>query len=201
VTRADNSLTVCERCGKAHRWVPLAPGDVAHCTRCAAVIARGHRLDGDTVLALTVTALVVFLIAATSDVLTVSLGGKSQSATVPEAVNIIWDEGQPLMALATAGTALLAPALYIFLRLYILVPVSLVGRVPPGFGACMRALHQVTRWGMVEVLTVGGLLSLVRLAALADATPGPAMIALGVLTMLFAAIESAGLHHLWRTSD
>jgi len=201
VTRADNSLTVCERCGKAHRWVPLAPGDVAHCTRCAAVLARGHRLDVDTVLALTVTALVVFLIAATSEVLTVSLGGQRQSSTVPEAVNIIWDEGQPLMALATAGTALLAPALYILLRLYILLPIALLRRLPPGFGGCVRALHQVSRWGMVEVLTVGGLLSLVRLAALADATPGPAMVALGVLTMLFAAIESAGLRHLWWACD
>lgn len=201
MTRADNSLTVCERCGKAHRWVPLAPGDVAHCTRCAAVLARGHRLDVDTVLALTVTALVVFLIAATSEVLTVSLGGQRQSSTVPEAVNIIWDEGQPLMALATAGTALLAPALYILLRLYILLPIALLRRLPPGFGGCVRALHQVSRWGMVEVLTVGGLLSLVRLAALADATPGPAMVALGVLTMLFAAIESAGLRHLWWACD
>ena len=201
MTRADNSLTVCERCGKAHRWVPLAPGDVAHCTRCAAVLARGHRLDVDTVLALTVTALVVFLIAATSEVLTVSLGGQRQSSTVPEAVNIIWDEGQPLMALATAGTALLAPALYILLRLYILLPIAFLRRLPPGFGGCVRALHQVSRWGMVEVLTVGGLLSLVRLAALADATPGPAMVALGVLTMLFAAIESAGLRHLWWACD
>ena len=201
MTGAENSLTVCERCGKAHRVVLLAPGDVAHCTRCDAVLGRGHRLGIDTVLALTVTALIVFLVAATAEVLTVTLGGKSQSATLPEAVNIIWDEGQPLMALATAGTALLAPALYIVLRLYILVPIALLGRMPPGFGGCVRALHQVTRWGMLEVLLVGGLLSLVLLAALADATPGPAMVALGVLTLLFAAIESAGLRHLWWAFD
>jgi paraquat-inducible protein A len=201
VITAENSLAVCERCGKAHRFTALAPGDVAYCTRCAAVLARGHRLDIETVLALTVTALVVFLIAATDDVLTVKLGGASQSATLTEAVNIIWDEGQPLMALATAGTALLAPALYIVLRLYVLVPIALLGRFPPGFGGCVRALRQVSHWGMVEVLTVGGLLSLVRLAALADATPGPAMVALGLLTVLFAAIESAGLRHLWWAFD
>jgi paraquat-inducible protein A len=69
--------------------------------------------------------------------------------------------------------------------------------VPIGFGPCVRALNQVSRWSMVEVLTVGGLLSLVRLAALAEAVPGPAMFALGLLTLLFAAIESAGLRHLW----
>ena len=77
-----------------------------------------------------------------------------------------------------------------------LVPLAL-GKVPAGFGFCVRALHQAGRWSMIEVLTVGGLLSLVRLAALADASPGPAMFALGLLTLLFAAIESAGLRHLW----
>ena len=50
---------------------------------------------------------------------------------------------------------------------------------------------------MVEVFTVGVLLSLVRLAALADATPRAGLFALGAVTVLFAAIESAGLKHLW----
>ncbi len=50
---------------------------------------------------------------------------------------------------------------------------------------------------MVEVFTIGVLLSLVRLASLADAAPGPGFYALGAMTILFAAIESAGLKHLW----
>ena len=32
---------------------------------------------------------------------------------------------------------------------------------------------------------------------LADASPGPGLFALGAVTVLFAAIESAGLKHLW----
>jgi uncharacterized paraquat-inducible protein A len=50
---------------------------------------------------------------------------------------------------------------------------------------------------MVEVLTVGVLLSLVRLAGLADASPGVGLLALGALTILFASIESAGLKQFW----
>jgi paraquat-inducible protein A len=50
---------------------------------------------------------------------------------------------------------------------------------------------------MIEVFTVGVLLALVRLTGLADAAPGPGLFALGVMTVLFAAIESAGLKHLW----
>ena len=196
MTRAEDSLIVCERCDQAYRWTPLRPGAVARCTRCEAILGRGHRLGIETVLALTVTALVVFLVATFSEVLSIRLGGTTVASTLPGAVAAVWDEGDWLVAVATAVTALIAPALYIALRLYVLVPLA-VGKVPIGFGPCVRALHQVSRWSMVEVLTVGGLLSLVRLAALAEAVPGPAMFALGLLTLLFAAIESAGLRHLW----
>ena len=44
---------------------------------------------------------------------------------------------------------------------------------------------------------VGVLLSLVRLAAMAEAVPGPGLFALGAVTVLFAAIQAAGLKHLW----
>jgi paraquat-inducible protein A len=196
VTRAQDSLTVCEQCGKAHRWTRLPHGAVARCTRCQAVLGRGHRLGVDSVLALTVTALVVFLIAASTDIISIRLGGTVVTTTLPEAVARAWGDDEPLVALTTATTALVAPALFILLRLYVLLPLR-TGRVAPGFGFCVRSLHQVARWNMIEVLTVGGLLSLVRLAALADATPGPGMMAFGILTVLFAAIESAGLKHLW----
>ena len=196
MTRAENDLVVCERCGKAHRWTPLEPGATAMCTRCAAVLGRGHRLGIETVLALTVTALVVFLIASFTDVIAIRLGSTTVATTLPGAVAAAWRDGERLVAITAAVTALLAPALFILLRLYVLMPLA-AGRVPAGFGFCVRSLHQVARWNMVEVLTVGGLLSLVRLAGLADATPGPAMFALGTLTVLFAAIESAGLKHLW----
>ena len=196
MARAEDSLVVCERCDKAHRWTLLAPGATARCTQCEAVLGRGHRLGIQNLLALTTTALIVFLIAASADVIEIRLGGNSVSTTLPQAVGQAWSDGQRLVAISVAFTALLAPALYLALRLYVMVPLA-AGKVPPGFGMCVRWLRQVSRWSMVEVLTVGGLLSLVRLAGLADATPGPGMFALGLLTILFAAIESAGLRHLW----
>ena len=196
MTRAADSLVVCERCDQAYRWIPLEAGAVARCTRCEAVLGRGHRIGIDTVLALTSTALVLFLVVLFSHVISIRLGGTTVESTIPGAVMAAWDEGDRMVAVATAVTALIAPALYILLRLYVLVPLA-AGRMPFGFGPCVRALHQVSRWNMLEVLTVGGLLSLVRLAALAEAAPGPAMYALGALTILFAAIESAGLRHLW----
>ena len=196
MSRERNSLVVCEQCGLAHRWRPLAPSSVARYTRCEAILGRGHRLTLSTLLSLTITATVVFLIGLSSDVLSLDMRGVSRAMTLPGAISAMWEEGHESIAVLTAITALLAPALFLGLRLYVLVPLA-AGRVPRGFAACVRLLHQAGRWSMVEVFTIGALLSLVRLSSLADAVPGPGLLAFGAVMVLFAAIESAGLKHLW----
>ena len=196
MSRSEGFLVVCEHCGLAHRWSSLNASEVARCVRCDAVLGRGHRLPLSSVLALTVAAACAFLVCISTPLLSISLRGTVESATLPEAIGAAWSNGQEIIAVVAAMTALLAPALFIALRLYVLVPLW-AGRRPRGFAWCVRVLHQAGRWNMVEVFTVGVLLSLVRLAGVADASPGPGLFALGAVTLLFAGIESAGLKHLW----
>src|SRR6185437_1804133 len=196
MSRDEHSLVVCEQCGTAHRWRPLAGHVVARCVRCEAVLGRSHRLGLSAILALTLTAAVCFAVGITTDVLSLSFRGVSQAATLPEAIGAVWSEGQEAIAAIAALTALIAPAAFIGLRLYILVPL-VRGTTAPGFALGVRLMQHAARWSMVEVFTIGVLLSLVRLAGLADATPGPGLFALGAVTFLFAAIESAGTKHLW----
>lgn len=194
--RVDELLVVCDECGLAHALRPLGHGQLARCVRCDAVIGRSHRLTIDGVLALTVAAAVAYLVAINAPLLSLSLRGGAQVATLPDAVITAWNDGEQIIAIIAGLTALLAPAAFIVLRLYLLFPLS-AGIKPPGFAWCVRTLHQAGRWNMVEVFTVGVLLSLVRLAGLADASPGPGLVALGALTVLFAGIESAGLKQFW----
>ncbi|HEY2559909.1 MAG TPA: paraquat-inducible protein A [Caldimonas sp.] len=194
--RVEGSLIVCDECGLAHRWQPLGHGSVARCSRCDAVLQRSHRLSVEGVLALTIAATAVYLVAVNSPLMSLSLRGGAQSASLLDAITLAWQAGQPLIAIVAAITALIAPAAFVALRLYVLALLT-VGVKPPGFAWCVRALHQAERWSMVEVFTVGVLLSLVRLAGLADTAPGPGLFAMGALTVLFASIQSAGLKHLW----
>jgi paraquat-inducible protein A len=196
MSRVEAYLVVCDECGLAHRWQPLRNGALARCVRCEAVLGRAHRLSIEGILALTVAAGAAYLVAINASLLSLSLRGGSESATLPQAIGLAWQSGQEIVAVIAALTALVAPAAFIALRLYVLFPLA-AGKKPPGFATCVRILHQAGRWNMVEVFTVGVLLSLVRLSGLADASPGPGLFALGALTLLFAAIESAGLKHLW----
>jgi len=194
--RLEDSLVVCGQCGLAHHWQPLPEACQARCTRCEAILGRAHRLSIQGILALTVAAAAAFLIAINAPLMSISLRGGAETATLPQAISIAWREDQQLVAILAGITALLAPAAFIGRRLYVLIPLA-AGNKPPGFAWCVRALHQAARWNMVEVFTIGVLLSLVRLAGLADTSPGPGLFALGAMTVLLASIESAGLQHLW----
>ncbi len=196
MSRVEDSLVVCEQCGLAHRWQPLAGASLARCTRCEAVLGRSHRLSIAAILALTLAAAAAFLIAINTPLMSLSLRGGSETATLLQAISLAWRDGQPLVAAVAAITALLAPAAFVALRLYVLFALA-AGNKPRGFAWCVRVLHQAGRWNMIEVFTVGVLLALVRLSGLAEASPGPGLFALGAVTVLFAAIESAGLKHLW----
>ena len=200
MSRDDDSLVVCEQCGLPHRWLPMARREIARCVRCDAVIGRGHRLSVMAVLALTTTAAAAWLVLVSAPLMSISLRGGTESATLPQSILAAWQGGQEIVAVLSAITALVAPAAFIALRLYVLAPLA-AGRRPRGFALCVRMLHQAGRWNMIEVFTVGVLLSLVRLSGLADTAPGPGLYALGAVTLLFAAIESAGLKHLWWQSS
>jgi paraquat-inducible protein A len=193
--RLEGSLIVCEECGLVHRWQPLGTGAVARCTRCDAVLDRSHRLSIDGILALTVAAAAIYLVAVNTPLLTLTLRGPAEQASLVDAIRFAWTD-EPIIAVVAGITALVAPAAFVALRLYVLFPLS-AGFKAPGFKWCVRMLHQAERWSMVEVFTVGVLLSLVRLAGLAHASPGPGLFALGILTVLFASIQSAGLKRLW----
>jgi paraquat-inducible protein A len=194
--RVEDSLVVCSQCGAVHRWQPLVARQIARCVRCDAILGRGHRLSTPSVLALTTAAAATFIVAVSTPLLSFDFRGGSSSSTLIDTIAGTWLAGYPVLAIVAALTALVAPALLIGLRLYVLAPLAL-GRTPPGFAACVRLLHQAGRWSMVGVFTIGVLLSLVRLAAMAEARPGPGLYALGAVTVLLAAIESAGLKHLW----
>ncbi|WP_280151107.1 paraquat-inducible protein A [Piscinibacter sp. XHJ-5] len=192
----QQDLVICEQCDAVHRWRPLQPREVAQCSRCGAVLARGHRLGAHALLALTVAALLVLLIANLTPVVDMRLRGVHNSATLPGAIHDTWLQGERLVASAAAFTAIVAPGLLITLRLLVLVPLAR-GRAPGHLAWCMRVLHEMSRWSMVEVMMVAAAVCIVRIASMAQAVPGPGMFAFGALALLLAALESGGLKHLW----
>jgi len=191
-----SALVVCEHCDAVHRWRPLAGGELARCSRCDGVLARGHRLGVHALLALSLAAAVMLLVANLMPIVEIDLRGQRTRATLPEAVQLTWQAGAPWVAVAAAFTAIVAPALLIALRIAVLVPLAR-GHRPRHFAWCMHALREAWQWSMVEVMMVAAAVAIVRMASLAQALPAPGVFAFGALSVLLAALETGGLRHLW----
>jgi len=187
---------VCEHCDAVHRGRAVASDGVLRCRRCGAVLARGHGLPLDGQLALTLGALLTFLIGSLSPIVTLELRGIHTEASLLQATWLTWQEGSHLVALLSLATAFVFPLGVILLRLWVLLPLVL-GRPVPAFAPAMRVLRWMLRWSMVEVFMLGVLVAVVRSAGVTNVVPGAGIFAYTALTVLLTAIHAAGLQSLW----
>lgn len=194
-TRSD--LLICEECDAVHQRARLARRDHARCRRCGATLARGAFLTLDGQLAVVVAAVVVFVIASVSPIVTLELRGAASEASLFQAVRWTWEAGEHLVAALAMATAFVFPMAVIALRLWVLVPLVLQ-RAVPGFARSLRALRWVSRWSMVEVFMLGILIALVKSAGVTDVVLGAGLFGYAVLTVLLTAMQASSLQTLWQ---
>jgi paraquat-inducible protein A len=182
-------MIACHECDLLQREVLLPAGGVVRCRRCGAEQYRSHPDSFERTLAFTLGAIVLFAIANAYPIVGLKLEGQVIETTLYHTVRTLYDEDmQPLAALVFA-TTILMPALELGAMAYLLVPLKL-GFAPPHFALVFRVLQAVGPWGMVEVLMLGVLVSLVKLAHLAAVVTGIALWAIAALMLLYAAIAA-----------
>jgi paraquat-inducible protein A len=161
------------------------------------LLDRGHRIGLQGQLALSVAALIVFMLANAFPIVTLDLRGMRSTVTLLDAIAGTWQAGEQAIALLAAATAFAFPLAVIVLRLVVLVPL-VMRRRPEYFDAAMRALLWTTHWAMAEVFVLGALIAVVRSASLATITLGIGLVAYAVLTVLLTAIHAGGVRRLWQ---
>jgi paraquat-inducible protein A len=183
-------LIACHECDLLQREITLEPGGVARCVRCGAQLYR-DRPDGlNRALACTVGALVMFGIANAFPIVGLDVQGVLVETTLLGAVRVLFTDGMwPLAALVLA-TSFLMPLAEMCTMAYLLLPLTL-NRVPSGARTAFRALHAVKPWGMTEVLILGFLVALVKLAAIASVVPGISLFAFGAVMLLISGASAS----------
>lgn len=151
-------------------------------------------------LAVTITASIALAIAMSFPLITLTSNGHQTQATVWRAIMAAYSEGMPFVALVLAASLVIAPILEIGCLLWILVPLC-AGARPWAFRGIMRALRTLRPWRMVEVFLLGVVIAMVKLSALASATPRWGLYGVAVVTVLFAALAAFDEAALWRRAD
>lgn len=197
---SGSSLLICEQCDTVHRLRPLRRGEELRCVRCHAVLARYHALDPGGMLALVLTALIVFLIANVWPVVTLGLGAQQVSATLWGTILIMWQKQAQVVAAIAAATLFFFP-LNKMLMLGWVLAFARRGQRAPGFRPIMTTLHYLQPWTMTEVFVLGSLVAMVKARAYFEVAPDPAIFAYGVLTLLITVFSGIDLRSLWDVTE
>ena len=191
------NIVACPECDLLQRIPSLPPGGKARCSRCGCKMAANKTDSLDRTLALTVAAAVVLVIANVEPLMSLSAVGRQASTTILGGVLEMWRQGNEISALLVALCVIVAPTVHIIFMLTVLLAV----RRPPAptcTGRLMRILTINQPWVMVEVMMLGILVALIKIADLATVIPGIGMFAAGALIALIAAMTvSFDPHEAW----
>jgi paraquat-inducible protein A len=180
-------LTACPDCDLLQREPQLSTRARVRCVRCGAFLYRSVPGGLGRALAYAAAAAVLFLIANLSLMMGLDAQGNRTSATLLGAVLAIRDQHLVVVPALVAMTGFAMPAVELGLTLYLLA----VLRFRPRrrcFPLALRLLHAVRPWAMIEVLVLGTLVSLGKLAQMARVEIGAGLWAFGGLMMMMAAI-------------
>jgi paraquat-inducible protein A len=187
---ADASLVACLHCDLIQRIPQVPTGASVRCLRCDKELWR-HKPDSfNRTLALTLAALVLFLIANALPMLGLTTVGREAFTTVIGGAQQLWRDDQQLVSVLVLLAAVISPALQIGFLLLILIGSSRE-RPPFWVGLFLRHLQFTRTWSMIEVMLLGVLVALTKIADYAHVILGTALFALFGLVFLLALIQSS----------
>jgi paraquat-inducible protein A len=190
-------VIACHECDLLQRERTVPPEGTLRCCRCRATLYRRHANSLDRTLAYALAACVLWIVSNAFPIVGLAVNGDLVETTMFGAVRVLYRDGMwPLSALIFI-TTMLMPACQALGLVWLLLPLRL-GRMPYRADAVFRSLRVAQEWGMTEVLILGLLVALVKLAHIASVVTGPALWSFGVLMLLLAAAASAfDVRDLW----
>jgi paraquat-inducible protein A len=195
---SSQPLMACQECDLLQHIPPLPIRGEAHCARCGHSLAARPSDPLQIPLALTITAAIVFVLAISTPLLGLSAVGRHASTTIIGGAWQLWLEGETITAAIVMFCAVIAPAFFIVLMLTVLV-LAKRAPVPHWGGEVLRWCLHMQPWSMYDVMSLGILVALIKVAQLASVEAGVALYAMGALAVLLPAIMvSFDAREVWK---
>ena len=193
-----DALIACHECDLVHRVKPLPPKGIASCTRCGSVLYRHKPNSLERTLALSLAGLVLFVLANAYPFLALKMESQTLQTNLITGIKQLYTQDMQGLAVVVLLTTILAPLAQLLGMLYLLLPLR-HHRVPPQFAPVFRFVRSLQPWSMMEVFMLGILVSVIKLAKMAQIVPGIAIFSFfALILVLAAATASLDPHEIWR---
>lgn len=194
----SSGMIACQQCDLLQQEINLPAHSSAYCIRCRALLYRGPQVSLERMLALTLGSIILLIVSNLFPIAVLTAQGASNSTTLFGMVLAFFQQGKPLVAVLVLATTILVPALQLSALLYMLLPLY-AGRIPVGLPLAFRLFHRAHPWNMIDVLLLGLLITLIKLADLAKVVPGVSLWAFVGLIAFFSVIyASFSTRDFWR---
>ncbi|MCF9046204.1 paraquat-inducible protein A [Acinetobacter nectaris] len=199
-TQDLKQLSSCEECDTLYLKVPLAQGEKACCLCCGAEIYNDIK-PFNTILALVLTALIIFVVANSFPIIKVEVQGNALQTTLLGAATTMFDIHREFVGILLILTTFIIPLINLILLTYIFFNVGLLKRRPYFMVFALRTLYLFRVWAMVEVFLIGILVTLVKLINMVIVIPEIALWAFAVLSLFMVYLNAIKVQDIWNAID
>ncbi|WP_447957830.1 PqiA/YebS family transporter subunit [Vreelandella sp. EE7] len=176
-------LRACHECDWVSALPPLGSGEKATCPRCSHVLVKRHRYPAQRSMALAVASLIALIIAVSFPFVSFNVSGVSNRIELSQTATTLIAFHQPVVAIAVIMTIVVLPALYLFGVIWLQYGL-LRGRHMPFSRDIARSLAHFVPWMMADVFIIGALVSLIKVAGLAQIQLGISFWAFCIFALL-----------------
>jgi paraquat-inducible protein A len=186
--KIERSLISCEECGLVVEVPEIGEGKKAQCPRCNHPLIRVIHQPIQRPIAYALAALIMLLLSISFTFMSFSVEGLSQETSLLHAAKMLDEFQNSALAILLLLTVVVLPAIYLSIVFYLY---SLCAK-PKNFSTkqlhhiriLCKLLFRVEPWLMVDVFLIGVLVSLIKIAALADIGLGSSFWAFCLYTLL-----------------
>ncbi|NOH63114.1 paraquat-inducible protein A [Vibrio sp. RE88] len=170
----EDDLIACEECGLVSSIPHMQEGFKAKCSRCHHTLTTSIQSPRQTLAAYSVACLMMLVLSISFPFMSFSVQGVTQEISLLQTVTMLDKFKHSFLALILLFTVFVLPAIYIMsvLYLYTLKGKGLPNELPKHIKYLGRIVFWAEPWLMADVFLIGVLVSLIKIAALADIAMG-----------------------------
>ena len=159
---------VCHECDLLVAVPVLQEGDQALCPRCGDVLAQLPKYPRQRPLVYALTSLIMLLCANFLPFLSINAKGMVNSMSLFQAASVLFSEEYRVLSVIVYLCMQLLPLTCLLLICYLYLGFRVWRGTPPWAATACRGLFLLLPWSMVEVFLIGVLVSLIKIASLAE---------------------------------